>query len=552
MAIVAFDIKDFKKTGLEQPRIEDALLKMGVEIEEKDDNEVKLNITPNRPDLLDFNGICRAVLNFTGMRTPQENFYRIKKSSEPVLTIQVSQEMRKIRPYIAGIVVRNVDLSGNVLKYLINFTEKFADTYGRKRKKLAIGVHDLSKIKGNLTYTAVEEDSFVPLNETKKMKLSEIMESHDKGIAYSSTISKKNGQRFPILKDSEKILAFIPITNSEATKVTEKSTSLFIDITGTSINTINEAAALIACSFIDMGAEIGQVAIDYDGNADLTPTLDYDEMKLQLGSAKKTLGVDISEASVVGLANKMGYVAAQYGKSVLFYIPPYRVDVLNNQDIIEDMAIAYGYDKIVPLPVVGSADGLAQELMEYQNSVAEYMLGLGYTEAINTLLTNEKDEFDNMEFHDYDRKSYISIAEAKTSMLTMIRKYIMPGLLGSLRNSAGETMPQRMFEIGSVFSLKNGAALEAISIGFVSEHSKANFSEIKGSVEALLGFLGMKGYSIVGHDDPSFIEGRSAEIRKGDSVIGVFGELHPKVLENFGLEEPVIAAEIKLVGKVEY
>jgi phenylalanyl-tRNA synthetase beta chain len=552
MAIVAFDVKDFKGLDTPQDKIEEALLKMGVEIEERTDAEIKLNITPNRPDLLDFGGLARAIQNFTGRRTPQEKFYKIKGPNQPVLTIQVGVEMRKIRPYIAGIVIRNADLSGNILKYLINFTEKFADTYGRKRKKLAIGIHDLDKIKGNLNYTAVDEARFIPLNSTKEMTLSDILKDHEKGIAYSEAIKKGKKTLFPILKDTEKIIAFIPITNSEATKVTNKSKDLFIDITGTSLKTIREAAAMIACTFLDAGAEVSQVAIDYNGKADLTPVLEYAEVKLPLARARRTLGVNISEGSIVGLANKMGYVAAQYGKAVLFLVPPYRVDVLNEQDIIEDLAIAYGYDNIEPLPVVGSADGLAQELMEYENNIASMMVGLGYTEAINTLLTNENEEFESMGMKDYDKNSYLSIAEARTSNLTMLRKYILPGLLGSLRNSSSESMPQRMFELGRVFSLKDGAVTESISLGFVSEHSKANFSEIKASLESVLRYLGVDKYKISEHKDQSFIEGRCAAVEKDGNVIGLFGELHPIVLENFGLEEPVVAAEIKIVGQIKY
>ncbi len=167
MAIVTFELKDFKRLDIPWEKIEEAILNMGIEIEEKTDTEIKINATPNRPDLLDFVGLTRAIENFTGKKDPRQDFYKIK--NEPVLTIEVTQNVRKVRPYIAGIVVKNVDLSGNMLKYLINFTEKFADTYGRKRKKLAIGVHNLDVIKGNITYDASEDESFVPLNGTKKM-----------------------------------------------------------------------------------------------------------------------------------------------------------------------------------------------------------------------------------------------------------------------------------------------------------------------------------------------------------------------------------------------
>lgn len=108
-------------------------------------------------------------------------------------------------------------------------------------------------------------------------------------------------------------------------------------------------------------------------------------------------------------------------------------------------------------------------------------------------------------------------------------------------------MPLRLFEVGSVFSVKNGKAIEGKNMAFVSEHSKANFSEIKAVTESLLKHMNVDSYTLESTHDSAFIEGRCAAIKVKGRIIGNFGELHPKVLENFGLEEPTVAAELELV-----
>ncbi len=552
MAIVTFDINDFKKLDIPIEDIEKALVAIGIEIEERGASEIKLSITPNRPDLLDFIGLKRAVESFREKRLPKGDLYKI--DGGPALEIKVTKEVKMVRPYIAGLVVKNADLSGNMLKYLINFTEKFADTYGRKRKKLAIGLHNLHAIKGNIIYTASNDEKFIPLNSQKEMSFSEIIEGHEKGREYGETVKERGRGKeiYPYIKDDEKILAMIPIINCDATKVTEKTRDLFIDIAGTSLKTIREAAALLACSFIYAGAEVRPVTVSYPGGNETTPELNYDEIKINMKKVDRALGIDTGRHNVITLANRMGYVAAKLGGAVVFYVPPFRLDVLNEQDIAEDIAIAYGYDRIVPVPVIGTAEGLASEEYELENRLAQLMTGLGYTEAVNSVLTNERIHFENVNI-DPKTINYVKIAEAKTSNITMLRFGLVPGLLQNLADSKRERMPQKLFEIGRVFSMNKDKIVEGIQISVVSEHSRANFAEMRAVYDQILKFLGKEKCAFEVFEMPGFmINGRHVIVKDGDSMLGGFGEVHPDVLNNFGLEEPVVAGGLEIVRQVKY
>jgi phenylalanyl-tRNA synthetase beta chain len=550
MAIVTFELKDFESNDFDAKATATLFERIGVEVEDVDESTITINVNPNRPDLLDFTGILRAFRNFIGKKAPSEGAYSIDKT--PIAEVLVTKNVKQVRPFIGAIIAKNVNLSGNRLRYLINFTEKFCDTFGRKRKKLAIGIHDLSKIEGSVIYDADSDGKMVPLTGKAEMRFAEVMETHQKGQEYANTIKRKGGKAmYPYIKDAKKVLALIPITNCEGTKVTESTTDIFIDMTGTSLNTIDQAANLLACSLMDSGADVFSVRVNYGKRSITYPTLGFDTLKVTAATIERTLGVEMSKQNMIAFANRMGYPAAQYGNSVLFYTPPYRVDVISDRDIIEDVAIAFGYDNISPLPVGGTSLGLPEEVSEQQNELAGLMLGLGYSEAMNTFLTNEEVEFTKME-RKIEESALIRVSESKTSAYTALRASLVPGLLSNLVTSAGQRMPMRLFEVGYVFKLRDQKIVEGVHLAAVSEHSKANFAEIRSLVDELISYAGLKGAVVKEHSNSAFIEGRCAAIVDGSDVIGVFGEVHPKVLLNFGIDEPVVALEFTMIKEIKY
>lgn len=549
MPVVSFEIKDFEDRGYPEKRLKELLPELGMEVERIEGKEIKIDTMPNRPDLLDFIGIVRALDHFTGKKPPRENFYKIDK--EPALTIDVDKSVKKIRPYIAGIVAENVDFSGNLLKYAINFTNKFTETYGRKRRKIALGIHNLDRIKGNITYAAAEEGKMIPLDAKNDMSFSDVLEKNEKGREYGGIYSSQKKPKLPFIKDSEKVIAVIPIVQCEQTRAKEDTKNVFIDITGTSEVAVENTANLIACALIYSGATVYPVTVNYGKNATVTPMFEQRQMKMSLRRAEFTLGIALGRHNVVSLANKMGHTAAKYGNNIVFFVSPYRLDVISERDLIEDIAIAFGYDNIQPLPVTGVADGLAQDTAEQENRIATNMVGIGYTEAMNSILTNETLNFENMQ-HGYKDGEYVQIADAKTEQITMVRTNIVPCLMQNLSISTNEKMPQRLFEIGRVFSLDGNTIKESSKLAFVSEHAKANFAEIRSAAEAALKSSGIEGYKIEAFSDPSYIEGRCAKVTAGGSMIGVFGEIHPRILHAFSIEEPVVAAELTIIKEIKY
>ncbi len=547
MAIVTFELADLKLLGVSKEDVQSAVDKLGMSLESIDESEVSIDVTPNRADMLHITGFAKAVEYLLGKKVPKEKFYSIKNN--PILKVNVTGAVKKIQPFIAVAVVKNIDLSGNKLKNLVNFTEKFCDTYGRKRKKLSMGIYNFDAISGELEYGAMPDGEFIPLGASRKQGFREILKTHPKGIEYSGILGKTKA--YPVLKDSKNILALIPIVNSENTKVTAETRNLLIDITANSRNAAEQAMNLMACTAIDMGADLYPCEIVYKKKSMITPNLEYRRMRIRKSRAENTLGFWLQDNKIINLVNKLGYVGAKYGKYTLVYVPPYRLDVLNDQDIIEDIAIAYGYDKIAPMPILGSAIGKPYRLTEYANKASVLMVGLGFSEAMNHYLTNERLNFEKIE-GEADEKSVITVAYAKTDAITMLRTTLLPSLMENLENSIHEKMPQKLFEIGKTFHLDKDKVIERTKLAMVSEHSKADYSEIKSTVERFLNFAGISDYKLAESKLKAFIDGRAADIIVKGETIGSFGEISPKVLRNFKLEEPVVAAEISVDDTYKY
>ena len=532
--------------GTTPESVRETSYKMGFETERITEKEVSIEITPNRPDLYSAIGFARAYKNFE--HKSKRLKYELQDAS-PEFSITIGKEAAAVRPFIAGIVAHGISLSGEALPDLINFSEKLSETYGRSRKKIAIGLHDLSKMEPPLHYNAYEDEKYIPLNEKKERLFSDVLKGSEKGSKYGHIL--RGTGRYPALKDRSGVISLIPILNSERTRVTNKTKNLFVDITGMYREPVEKTADMMASIFEDMGASVRPVSIIYSGSERLTPSLEKRYLSIPLSMAESEIGISVGYNNIISLANKAGYEAALVGNEVRFRVPEYRMDVINEQDIVEDIAIAYGYDFINPLPVASSQAGsLLQDESNFE-TLSEEMLGMGFSEAVNTYLTNESLNFAGMRINDIssylasEKIGCITLKNSKSASLTMMRTWLLPSLLRNLGSSVHESMPQRLFELDMAFAERRKKISEEYHLAAVSAGPKANLNEIKSVLEEI-SYLADMQFKARESEHGSFIKGRCAEIILHGAPIGIFGELHPEVLHNFGIEEPVCAFEINL------
>jgi phenylalanyl-tRNA synthetase beta chain len=268
-----------------------------------------------------------------------------------------------------------------------------------------------------------------------------------------------------------------------------------------------------------------------------TPDLKPTTVPLSISYTNKILGMDYSRDEIKKFLEKMRHGAdldAENKDRINVKVPSYRTDILHQMDLVEDIAIAYGYANFAPqMPKIATI-GAKDPLEIYSDTCRELVLGLSFQEVMTLIMTNRRDLFTRM---DYPEESVAEAENPVSSEHSVARTWLMPSLLSVLEKNKNREYPQRVFEIGDCILSDGG---ERRKISGVVAHSKVNYSEIKAVVCGLLESLGSKP-EVKAFHHPSFIAGRCASCAPG-----FFGEISPKVLECFGLEVPVAGFELDI------
>ena len=540
-------------------------------------NSMDVELLPNRPDLYSVEGVARAVRTFlTGSGGCK---YDIKKSD---ITLKVEKTVKNIRPFIVGGLVKNVKLNDNAILSLMNLQEKLHMTLGRNRKKVSIGVHDFNRVKPPFVYKGVKpkDIKFVPLAKTEEMNLDEILEQHEKGIEYAGLL--KDFEKYPVLMDSENnVLSFPPIINSTLTTVTENTKDIFIDVTGLDFKAMNYALNIVCTALAERNGEIYSVHV-FDDKKIVTPDLKPKTKRLSAEYVNSVLGLNLKEKDIVSSLKKMGFDANADNGNIDVLIPAYRTDILHQIDLVEDVAIGYSYEKFSGTLPKAITFGKYKDVEKKSEELRKTMIGLGFNEVTTLTLSSEKNQFEKMCINE-ENKTKLSniefprgISIEKPSVLleepkgfsrdvrktpkrfpshaeftviknpvseehTMLRVSLLPGLLNILNINKHRTLPLKIFEIGDVIADEKNVR----KIGGMIIHPKANFTETKSVVEAVLREMKIK-HEIKPKTMGCFMDGRCASIISNGKEVCYFGELHPNVITNFELGNPVTCFEMRL------
>ena len=500
----------------------------------------------NRPDLWNIEGLVRTLRGFLGIDKGLRH-YSLGKS---VAEVYVDKRLENIRPYIGCSIVKNMKMTDPVIRGIMQLQDKLDHTYGRNRRKTSIGLYNLDLMKPPLSYTVVKptEASFVPLGLEKRMNLKEILVEHPKGIEYGEIVSRH--PVFPLLLDSEKkILSFPPIINSnDLGKVTEETRNILVEVTGTVHETVLNALKIVTLSLIDRGGRAYSATVHYeeDNLTEVTPSFDTTRMNLEIGYTNKILDLDLTAKQIAELLAKAGYGVETVQKDrLIVQIPCYRIDIMHPIDVVEDVAIAYGYNNIKPfwrkLPTAGGA----RPEQAFLDTVRELMIGLGFQEILTYNMTNPQSLFTKMNLK---KQKTVELANPKVQTLTCLRSWLLPSLMEFFSCNLHIEYPQKIFELGPVTVLDEKAETRTRdddTLAAAVSHGNASFTEIKSTLDALLMNLGLQ-WQIRGVKHPSFIEGRAGTVTVDKTEVGMIGEVHPQVLQNWTLENPVAAFELNL------
>ncbi|MBI2145981.1 phenylalanine--tRNA ligase subunit beta [Candidatus Woesearchaeota archaeon] len=523
-----------KKLPLEQ--LKDRISMLGTDLEKIEGNEIVVEIFPNRPDMLSESGFARAFSSFIGVKTGLRQ-YEVKDSGQKVI---IEPSVKDVRPYTACAIVKNMNLDDEKIQEIIQIQEKLHLTYGRNRKKAAIGIYPLDKISFPISYRAEvsEQIRFWPLDSTEVMTASKILTEHKAGKEYGHLLTGQ--KKYPLFRDAlGEILSMPPVINSHFIgRVTPETQAVFIECSGFDFRVLSICLNIIVTALADQGGKILSVALEYGKNTEVTPQLHPMKMKLDLAYINARLGLKLSEKEAAALLARMGY-GYEHG-TVL--VPAYRADILHQVDLMEDLAIAYGYEnfeeEIPQVSTIGEEDNLEK----FCRKVREALMGLGLLEVKNYHLLMEEQLNQNMNCS----RPLISLKNA-VGEHNHLRNALLPGLLKNLAENQHHQYPQNLFEVGKIFQRgkTDTGVKEITSLAMVLCHEKTDFTEMRQLLDALMVSLGLKAV-IKESQHPSFIEGRLGTILVNGTEIGVMGEIHPAVLVNWELTVPVVALEIDL------
>jgi phenylalanyl-tRNA synthetase beta chain len=541
MASVKFNKKIFEKEiGKLNEAMQNKIAMFGTTVEGVDDGELEIDVSPNRPDLLSYQGFKRSFLAFLGKNVGLKK-YKIN-SPEKDYRVIVDSSVSSVRPFTACAIVKGLKFDDDKIKEIIEIQEKLHVTVGRKRKKLAIGIYPMEKIKLPITFKAMEPDKikFKPLEASREMTGLQVLSHHPVGRDYAHLLAGKS--KFPIFVDADnEVLSMPPVINSELTgRVTEKTKEIFIECSGYDFDILNKCLNILVTTLADMGGKVYQMNVEYK-KVEVTPNLDFEEVRLSVENVNKLLGLNLSEKEIKVLIGRMGH---EYNKGVA-KVSSWRTDVLHEVDLIEDVAIAYGYENFEPeIPEI-STIGKENPKETMKRKLAEILSGLNMLEVSNYHLTTESEQFSKMGNNDKLQKGKIEVLDSKTEYF-LLRNNLSHYLMKNLSENVDSEYPQKMYELGKVFNLGENDLIEETE-GLSIVLASGNFTELKQVLEYLARMIDVR-FEIkeMSVNLAHFVEGRSAEVLLDGKSVGSFGEVHPKILKNFKIKMPASLLEINL------
>lgn len=568
----------------------------------------KVEVPANRYDLLCLEGLSAALRVFIGADRAAPAYTLSPDpatGTSPPLTLTVSASANAIRPYIVAAVLRGVTLTPDRYRSLIDTQDKLHATLCRRRSLVAIGTHDADTVRGPLRYAAEDpsEIRFVPLAGDAKLDGHEVVALYERNAQLKKyTPLLAGAPAYPVVRDATgAVLSLPPLINGDRTKVTLATTNILIECTATDLTKAGVVLnTLVACyaRWAAVPFSVEPVTIEYEAflpptvvaeeaedaasregsqHTLVTPDLSQPTVDASVAYINAAVGVTLSAQAIVDLLVRMqvsatvssagsvgGSVAngdgPDEGAIVSVSVPINRSDIIHACDVMEDVAIAYGFDAI-PEHTLATATVATQTPLNRLSDLlrTQVLAAAGYTEVLTWVtVSTAENTSDVRRTTPADMKRGVVIGNPKTAEFQECRTSLLAGVLKTLRENRNAPVPLRLFELGDVVHVdadtETGAAnrrrLLAVYAGVA-----AGFEVVAGLLDAVMDAMGatrVAGGAGAGEwdlrpetcSDEAYFDGRRADVVYGGRVVGVLGWVHPEVLTNFSLTYPASAVEL--------
>ncbi|KAK0545855.1 phenylalanine--tRNA ligase subunit beta [Tilletia horrida] len=502
-------------------------------------DSLKIDIPANRYDLLCHEGISRALLVYLGKQPAPK--YTLSTPAE-LLEIRLSEDVAKIRPFFAGAILRNVTFTPENYASFIDLQDKLHQNLGRRRTLVSMGTHDLDTIQAPFSYEALppKDIKFAPLNKTEVYDGESMFKMYEQDRHISKYLGIiKDSPVYPVIYDAQRrVCSLPPIINSEHSKVTLNTKNLFIDMTATDQTKLNFALNILVAMFSVYCSEPFVIepirVVMPDGKAIITPDLSPRATTATTSYINRCTGLNLTAPQIAEYLQRMGHTAspAADNETINVEVPVTRPDILHECDLMEDVAVAYGFDNLpkrfpstntvaAPLPINKLSDILRKECAY-----------AGWIEVLPLILCSHDENFAFLNRTDKGPHTAITLENPKSLEYQIVRTSLLPGILKTIRENKKHALPLRTFEVSDV-AFKSDAPEDAERcaknerrLGAVWCDKSAAFEVVHGLLDRLMRILAVKrlskasgstaasgpGYYIVEEDDPTFFPGRAASI----------------------------------------
>ena len=513
----------------------------------------KIELPANRYDLLSIEGLARALKAFLLGQVAGK--FELKQVAEPI-KIMVEKDVEGVRPFVVGAVLRGMKFDADVYESFIELQDKLHSGVGRRRTIVSMGTHDLDALQGPFTYTARAPQSirFVPLNKTTEVDGNELIQMYESDMKIKKFLHIiRDEPKFPVVLDSRGLVASLPpLINSDHSKISLNTKNVLVEVTATDEHKAMIALNTLVTSYAEYCDAVEPVQVVYpNGRTVLCPDFSERQVEVSMDYINGAVGINISSEQAVQLLAKMMLPAKVSNKDKLIVTVPnvIRSDILHACDIMEDVAIAYGFNNIertlpkcfcvgAPLPINKLSDLLRREVAL-----------VGFTEVLTLTLCSRDENYAFLRRTDPGNEAVV-LENPKTVEYQQVHTMLLPEMLKTLAANKAMPLPLKIFQVADIVVLdsKNdvGARNERRLAVAYTNNTQSGLEIVHGVLDRVMQMMGvtMEEYFVRASELPYYFPGRQAEVVLRGQVIGSFGIVHPETLKSFEVPNVTTALEL--------
>ncbi|TJX67904.1 phenylalanine--tRNA ligase subunit beta [Soehngenia saccharolytica] len=540
-----------------------------VEVLSLDDEVIEFEITPNRPDCLSIYGMAReSAATFNAQL--KEIDVKIVNQVDDIkdLISDINVDTQKCHRYYAK-AIKDVEIKPSPLwlkTALMNAgvrpINNIVDVTNYVMLELGEPLHafDIDKIAGRkiIVRQAKDTEEITTLDGVQRALTHEdiVIADENKAIGIAGVMGGANTEitqstRLVVIEGANFEPKNVRLTAKRLGLRTEASTRFEKGID----ENLCKFAVDRACQLIEViGA--GKVV---NGNYDIVKfTPEKTNIKLRLSRIEKLLGIKIDEFDAINYLNRLKFETSLLDEGIIdVVVPTFRRDVKVEADLIEEIGRLYGFHNIETKPLFGKLTrGNRPKDKELQNYIKDILWGLGFNEAMTYSFISPK-AFDKLNLpSNHEFRKYIRLMNPLGEDYSVMRTTLISNMLDLLnKNNNRGIESMRVYEIGNVFLPSNSSDSmpEEKTMVCIGMYGERDFYFLKDVIETLLERLGIKEYEYIREsENPIYHPGRTAKMIKDMKSLGVFGEIHPDIMENYDFDKRIYIAELDFNSIFEF